>query len=326
MVESLVKLGKKLDAGPPVGVVEAAVAANPWFTPYYLCEAVAGVRSWLTEAALAHFLSGYPPLTEEPKRIGIIAAGNLPLVGWHDVLVALLSGHHAYVKYASRDQVMMDWVRQCWQEIWPALAGFFHPVSRLSGVDWVLATGSDNSARYFRQAFPDTPKLIRQHRYSVAVLDQSTSDEDLIRLNRDMLLYNGLGCRNVSSLLLSPGFDEKRLQESLDTYTADWVNPRYLERVLYIDQMYQVLGKPAIRTSYALLQATTEPLDLGMGILSVIRLNPEERTLADWRKQHEAHWQCVVGPSVPFGNAQRPGLADFADGVDTMQWLCTLSA
>ena len=161
LVASLVRLGQRLDQGVPPQVESAALAANPWFTPYYLREALAGVRSWLYEAKLLAFLAGYGPRVGPPRRVGIIAAGNLPLVGWHDVLITLLAGHRAYVKYATRDRVMMAWLAQCWQEIEPRVADFLHPVGVLPAVDFVLATGSNNSARYFRAAFPRTPKLIR---------------------------------------------------------------------------------------------------------------------------------------------------------------------
>jgi hypothetical protein len=321
MIESLGKLGERLEAGLPSEVIEAAQRENPWFTAYYLREAVAGIRSWLWPERLQRFVGAYAAPSWPGQRVGIIAAGNLPLVGFHDVLVTLLSGHQAYVKYARRDQVMMTWLRWQWQEIWPSLPKVLHEVQKMPAVDFLLATGSDNSARYFRQAFPQTPKLIRHHRYSVAWLRESTTDEELRLLNRDLLLYNGLGCRNVSCLLLAPGFDPNRLQESLRTYMADWVNPLYLERLLYMEQMYRVLGKPVVHTPFALLQSADEPSDLGMGQLSIVRIDPEKRSWADWEKSFADQWQCIVGKTVYFGQSQRPDLGDFADGVDTMALL-----
>lgn len=321
LIESLGKLGERLEVGPPPEVVDAAQRENPWFTAYYLREAVAGIRSWLWPARLWRFVGAYAPPSSPGQRVGIIAAGNLPLVGFHDVLVALLSGHQAYVKYARRDRVMMAWLRHQWEEIWSSLPKVLHEVQKMPTVDFLLATGSDNSARYFRQAFPRTPKLIRHHRYSVAWLRESTTDEELTLLNRDILLYNGLGCRNVSCLLLEPGFDPKRLQESLRTYIADWVNPLYLERLLYVEQLYRVLGKPVIHTPFALLQSADEPSDLGMGQLSMVRIEPEKRSGVGWEKSFADQWQCIVGKSVYFGQSQRPKLGDFADGVDTMALL-----
>jgi len=321
MIESLSKLGEQLEGGIPLEVMDAAQRENPWFTAYYLREAVAGIRAWLWPERLAAFVERYELPSSPGQRVGIIAAGNLPLVGFHDVLVTLLSGHWAYVKYARRDRVMMTWLRHQWQEIWPSLSKVLHEVQKMPAVDFLLATGSDNSARYFRQAFPQTPKLIRHHRYSVAWLKESTTDEELNLLNRDILLYNGLGCRNVSCLLLEPGFDPKRLQESLGTYIAERVNPLYLERLLYMEQMYRVLGKPVIRTPFALLQSTDEPSDVGMGQLSIVRIDPEKRSWAAWEKSFADQWQCIVGKTVYFGQSQRPNLGDFADGVDTMALL-----
>jgi hypothetical protein len=321
LIESLAKLGQRLAAGIPLPVLEAAQRENPWFTAYYLEQAVAGIRGWLTAEHLWDLVASYPAAVAPGQRIGIIAAGNLPLVGFHDVLVAILSGHRAYVKYARRDRVMMSWVRAEWADIWSGLSDRWYEVEAMPSVDFLLATGSSNSARYFRQAFPHTPKLLRHHRYSVALLSEDTSDEELIRLNRDLLLYNGLGCRNVSCLLLRPGFDEGRLQESLRAYMIDWVNPLYLERVLYMQQWYRILGKAVMHTPFALLEWSDRPIDLGMGMISLVRIDSQQTAWAEWESTYADQWQCIVGKSVFFGQSQQPDLRDFADSVDTMALL-----
>ncbi|MEM9984528.1 MAG: hypothetical protein AAF804_05470, partial [Bacteroidota bacterium] len=194
---------------------------------------------------------------------------------------------------------------------------FLHLTSSLSDLDYLIATGSDNSARYFHAHFPSIPKLIRKHRYSVAILGSKVSDSDLNGLAEDMLLYNGLGCRNVSNLIVLPGFDLSRLVESLHAYPSDQINPLYLERVLYAKHLKGVLRESTQSVPHTLLQTSDGPGTSEMGITRLIRPNSMEQ-VDIWLEQYKNQWQCVVGRNVKFGQTQSPKFDNFADEVDTM--------
>ncbi len=323
-VESLLALGDWLRRHPiPPSVVEAAIRENPWFTPYYLRRSVAGIAQWLEEKALLRFLADYPVRTAPPREVGIIAAGNLPLVGWHDVLMGLLSGHRVWLRCSHQDQIMIHWLNDQWKRFLPDLTIFLRVINDISSVDCLIATGSNNSARYFERRFRGVPKLIRHHRYSVAYLHQEVEDQQLDDLCDDLLLYNGLGCRNVSNVLLAPGFEPERLIQSLRAYPRERLNPLYLERVLYAKHLKGILGKTVIHTPTALLQPASEPGSSEMGVIGLIQ-DVDTRLLATWKDKFQHQWQCVVGENVTFGRTQQPRLSDFADNVDTMKLLLAL--
>lgn len=326
VVESLLRLGRRLRQHPvPSEVIRTAVRANPWFTPYYIERALQGLLTWLTPEALHGFLSRYPERQGPSRHVGIIAAGNLPLVAWHDIMMTVLSGHRAWVKPSRQDQVLVAWLFDAWQQEYSILDDFLHLQNELAAanLDYLIATGSNNSAKYFQYYFPQLPKLIRHHRYSVAVLSPEVTDEELLRLNEDLLLYNGLGCRNVSNLLLLPGFDRNRLRQSLEEYPVERLNPLYLERVLYINHLNRVLGKSLIHTPVLSLEAATSPGSSAMGVARVVDIVAPE-VFDHWLEQYRKEWQCVVGQEVRFGQTQSPGLDDFADGIDSMAILLDL--
>lgn len=322
LLDSLPRLARHLQAPPPA-VVQAAVAANPWFTPYYINESLRALLPWLDPVAVATFLAGYPPAAALPQRVSIIAAGNLPLVGFHDVLMTLLAGHRAEIKYSHQDRVLMDWLRVTWQQEAPFITDFLHPVSNLNKPAYLVATGSNHTARYLRRLYQDTPALIRHNRYSVAVLHRDQAEADLIGLWRDVLMYNGLGCRNVSNLILLPGASLDRWLACRQSYPEDCLNPRYLERVLQQTARKRTLKESGKETPWLVLAPAKILEFASMGIIHYVEV-PDETAAANLLMHHRAHLQCVVGRDTPFGQTQTPGLGDFADGVDTMAWLCKI--
>ena len=318
IVDSLLELGHRLGRlGPPEDLIEVACQRNPWFTPYYIKRSLSGVLSWLEEKKLRQFADAYPATLHPGKTVGVIAAGNIPLVGLHDLTISALSGHRVRFKPSHRDRILVHWWVEQWVKTLPKPRNFLHLTSTLSDLDYLIATGSDNSARYFRAHFPSTPKLIRKHRYSVAILGSKVSDSDLNGLAADMLLYNGLGCRNVSNLILLPGFDLSRLAESLHAYPSDQINPLYLERVLYAKHLKGVLGETIQTLPHTLIQTSDDPGSSEMGVTRLIR--PKNvKQVESWLEQYKNQWQCVVGRNVKFGQTQNPKFDDFADEVDTM--------
>ncbi|MEM7372187.1 MAG: hypothetical protein AAF587_26450 [Bacteroidota bacterium] len=301
----------------PESTVKEALSANPWFTEFYLDRSLRAIQTWLDRDLIQAFVDRYPAPPDTPLQIGIIAAGNVPLVGFHDVLICLLSGNIAYVKCSHQDRVLMEWIRDIWLEELPLLKDFFHIVPKLAFIDHLIATGNNNSARYFHRTFREIPRIVRKNRFSVAILTPEVKEESLELLCQDILLYNGLGCRNVSNLILAQGFDLKRLIKHLNAYTQNFINPLYLERVLYEKTRMKVLGLPAISSKNLLFLPSTSLEYTAMGTIRVVTVQSEEE-ISDSLKTASSRIQCIIGRDTPFGQSQEPQLDTFADGIDTM--------
>ena len=225
----------------PQDVIDAVVSENPWFTPYYIRRSLEGISMWLDKKTLYKFVEGYPPPRKEIRKTGVIAAGNIPLVGFHDVLMVLLSGNICLLKPSHQDTVLMKWLMKCWKQVWPVIEKRLFIVQRIEAADFLIATGSNNSARYFEAKYGHIPHIIRKNRYSVAILDENVDKKKMEGLCEDILLYNGLGCRNVSNLVIKPGFRWEDWDEKLRQYSTKHLNPLYLERVLYEKRRIELL-------------------------------------------------------------------------------------
>ncbi|MCF6361060.1 MAG: acyl-CoA reductase, partial [Cyclobacteriaceae bacterium] len=176
---------------------EKAGNENRWFTPDAVEMAISGITQMLNKEVLEKWLKPYS-FKKSGKRIGIIMAGNIPMVGFHDLLCVLISGHVAVIKLSSQDKVLIPFITQLLIAIEPQFEPQIKYVTKLENIDAVIATGSNNSARYFKQYFGTQPHIIRKNRTSCAVLTGKETDEDIIALGKDIFSYFGLGCRNVS--------------------------------------------------------------------------------------------------------------------------------
>ncbi len=315
-------LAPVLDRGIPPGVAVAALQANPWFTAYYLETAVKNISGWFNGEAVVHFLEKYPKVTGQEKRVAIVAAGNVPLVGLHDVLMVLFSGNIALIKASHQDEIMLRWLLEAWTAVVPALASRYFFVKEVKEADAVIATGSNNTARYFREAFVHIPALIRNNRYSVAVLDHSWTEEMLHLLAEDLLLFNGLGCRNVSNLLAVEGFEQERLTDVLRSYPQELLNPHYVRKIAVEKGKARVMTHSFTETP-ALLLASSHQLgyaQMGWGWWITVENHAAANQLIALSRDQI---QCVVPNDTFPGNTQHPELNEFADDTDTLKWLHT---
>lgn len=307
--------------GVPEAVVQAAVAANPWFTPFYIRHALESVLPWFEPGTVYDFLAAYP-LSQPgaPRQIGVIAAGNVPLVGLHDVYMTLLSGHMAEVKCSHQDAVLLPWLMQQWANLVPGLAERFVFSEKITRADAVIATGSNNTARYLEAAFGHGPLLLRKNRFSVALPRPDWPDAAYDALAADMLLYNGLGCRNVSNLILTPDNDLQPLLAALTRYPADRLNPAYVRKLRFEQAKARLLGKSCTISPSLLLAPLPEPgyAVMGWGFVTLAESVESAREIIASRR---ADIQCVVDTPEMAGQTQRPGLADFADDHHTLLWL-----
>jgi hypothetical protein len=301
-------------------VINRQFQYNGWFTKESVKEAFLGIASWLTEEKLSAWTSQYA-WTEQPKKVGIIMAGNIPLVGFHDFLSVLMSGNSAICKMSSDDKTLLPALVQLIVKFEPELSNrIVLSEGRIGTIDAVIATGSNNSMLYFEQYFGKYPHIFRKNRTSIAVLDGSETEEELTALGKDIFTYFGLGCRNVSHLLLPEGYDFANFFKGIFPH-SDVINHfKYGNNYDYNKAVYLMNQLPLLDNNFVLLRESDE-LHPPLAMIHYHFYKNEEE-VANYIQQHQEAIQVVVGKdNFAFGQTQQPTLTDYADNVDTMLWL-----
>jgi hypothetical protein len=325
-IRILVELGLFMQSDEPRWKEAKTLAFqhNPWFIPEFIDNSVNQITTnFLQPELLGKWARDYKISDNgaPQKKIGIVMAGNIPLVGFHDFLCCFLSSHQSFVKLSSKDAWLFPALTEFLIDKNPELAGNIKTVDILRGMDAYIATGSNNSARYFEYYFAKYSSLIRRNRTSVAVLDGTETDRELEDLADDVFLYFGLGCRNVSQILVPENYDFIPLLRAFRKY--QWMADHNKFKNNYDYRLsLAILNKLEYMTNDCLLLMQDE---LPFSPISVLHYamyrNPEDRLLAMEKDQ----LQCVIGHKfLPFGKSQQPGLTDYADGADTMRFLQTL--
>lgn len=323
-IKNLAALGRymKGDSAAWIAAKEGAVQGNQWFTPEHIDLAAGNIaRAFLQEEKLQAWMNAYT-LSTQQKTVGITMAGNIPLVGFHDFLCAYLSGHKALLKYSSKDQVLLPHLLDVLAENDPGITAQVQAAEQLKHCDAYIATGSNNSARYFEQYFARYPHIIRRNRTSVAILEGTETQEELQALADDVFLYFGLGCRNVTQVCVPEGYDFAPLFEAFGRY-KDLINHhKYRNNYDYYLAIYLLNKVPYLSNEAVLLVQNDTPFSA----VSVLHYRYyQDRDALFEELKHSNDLQCVVGKAyTPFGRAQVPDLEDYADGVDTMAFLCGL--
>lgn len=313
-------------------VFTQAYVRNNWFTVDYIKKALLAWSSELNPDNLTRWLQPYfvNTTTFSQKQVAIIMAGNIPLVGLHDLLCVLASGHQAVVKLSSDDEVLMKWVIEALQKMNPEYAQqIVISESQLPKTfDAVIATGSNNTNRYFEYYFKGKPALLRKSRNSVAVITGNESDTQMQKLADDVFMYFGLGCRNVSKLYLPEGYDMKHFYENCNGYRYHMDHHKYANNYTYHRALLLMNMAPHLDNNFLLLKEDKQ-LASPLGLLyyqyykNLDEVNEALLAQAD-------QIQCVVSEvplkveTVPFGMAQYPAIHSYADGVDTMKFLMEL--
>jgi len=301
---------------------------NNWFDRPNVLVALSGIAHLLQEDALHAWAARYPPEPTTPRLIGVVMAGNIPLVGFHDALCVLLSGHLLLAKLSKDDTVLMRWVLDELTSLEPRFAAHIQLADRLNAADAFIATGSDNTARYFEYYFGRKPNIIRRNRTSLAILTGRETDHDLGLLGEDIFRYYGLGCRNVSKLYVPEGYDFTPLLDALQPWHHVLEHNRYQNNYDYNKSILLVNRVPHLDSGFLLLTP-------GVQLVSPISVlhhaaYTSEVDLLDQLTDAAAQTQCLVSGgglypgSFPFGRAQRPAVTDYADGVDTMAFLAEI--
>jgi hypothetical protein len=298
---------------------------NGWFDLPNVRAAITGIAHLLAEPELSHWAGRYPAEPPTPRQVGVVMAGNIPLVGFHDMLCVLLSGHTLLAKPSKEDTVLMLWIAKELTDIEPAFTERIKFVERLNAADAFIATGSDNTARYFEYYFRNKPHLIRRNRTSLAILTGHETAEELAELGPDIFQYYGLGCRNVSKLYVPEGYNFVPLLDALQPWHTVLNHHKYQNNYDYNKSIMLVNAVPHFDNGFLLL---TEQTAL-VSPISVLHYSTytQEIDLLNQLTDVAAQTQCLVSAggrypgSFALGRAQSPAVSDYADGIDTMQFL-----
>ena len=306
-----------------------AVNQNNWFTPISVAKAIEAWANSLSEEKINQWTKNYNLSPSQAQEVGLILAGNIPMVGLHDLLSVLVSGHIAAVKLSSQDSALIQFIISELKNISPELGAQIKLVEQLKEAHAVIATGSDNTARYFKHYFGKKPNIIRQNRTSIGVIKGDESREDFADLGKDIFTYYGLGCRNVSKVFVPKGFDLTQLIDGLMSFESVIDHHKFRNNYDYNKSIYLVNNEPHLDSGFFLMRET-EDLVSPISVLfyefydSEAQLSLKLSTIAD-------KTQCIVSKdswypnSLNFGEAQSPELWDYADGVDTLEFLNELS-
>lgn len=294
---------------------------NAWFIPDFIDLAVKQiVNNYLQQHLLEKWVQDYNFPTREPapQKIGLVMAGNIPLVGFHDFLSCFISGHRQFIKLSSKDLWLFPVILEFLNKTNPDFAGLAETASLLRGMDAYIATGSNNSARYFDYYFGNYPSLIRRNKTSIALLDGNETVEELEKLADDVFLYFGLGCRNVTQIRVPENYDFFPLLQAFKKY--EWMadHNKYKNNFDYRLSL-AILNKLYYMTNDCLLLLENDSPFSPISVLHYSFLKGHQVPVGTGEKDL---LQSVTGRNfLPFGKSQEPGLRDYADGMDTMKFL-----
>ena len=296
-------------------IIEEAIAVNGWFTRVDILRAVEAIRvEMLDRAKLENWLKNYTN-SAQLKRVAVIMAGNIPLVGFFDLLCVLAAGHECHLKPSSKDSVLMRYIVEQLRDIDPNIA--IYNYSADAAYDMAIATGGDDANAYFREHFTGTRTLLRGSRHSVAVLNGKESAEELRALYNDITAYSGLGCRSVSMLFVPQGY--------IPAFERGVAENAKLKRNVQAMRAMLTIEGAEFWDAGAFIMRRGEDFAQSLAVVT-IREYADIEDVKAWLNSNAEHIQCVVSNlgiegSQPLGRAQYPALMDYADGVDTMRFL-----
>jgi len=311
--------------------IQFAKHHNAWFTED---EVLFCLKSWseaLTEEKLNQWLDRYAFTKVQPKRIGLVLAGNIPLVGLHDVICVLLSGNDVVAKYSSKDKLLIHWiVKFLIREDISFESRIELTKDQLKNIDAVIATGSNNTARYFEYYFRNKPHIIRKNRNSLAILTGKETSEDFTALAEDIFRYFGLGCRSVSKLMVPKGYDFVPFFEGIFHKKGLLHHDKYTNNYDYNKAVYLMSSVKLLDNGFVILKEDASHSS-PIGCL-FYEFYESKENLKNRIKHEREQLQCVVGDlgfldqiDTAFGETQEPELWDYADGIDTLDFLLKLN-
>jgi hypothetical protein len=295
---------------------------NPWFAPEFVELASQNIaKHFLQKQKLTDWVSTYN-ISREPKNVGLVMAGNIPLVGFHDLLCVFIAGHKAMVKLSSKDEVLIRHLVEKLREWSSEIDELIIFSEMLKGCDAYIATGSNNSARYFEYYFSKWPNIIRHNRTSVAFLEGNETAEELERLADDVHLYFGMGCRNVTKIFVPKDYDFIPLLNAFKKYNYFKDHNKYKNNYDYYLALH-ILNHKFYMSNESVILFESESIFSPISQLNYEFYTDKAEMLNKLKNRNDL--QCVIGRElIPFGESQIPSLIDYADGVDTMKFLTNL--
>ncbi|NOT52274.1 MAG: acyl-CoA reductase [Chitinophagaceae bacterium] len=326
-IDLLVRLGQYIQSGEGSWqeAKEKAGYENGWFIPEFINKAVESITTcFLQKDILENWAASYKLKTtnDKPVTVGVVMAGNIPLVGFHDLLCVFISGHKILIKASSKDQVLIKHLVEKMAEWDKEVQRLIQFSEMLKGCDAYIATGSNNSARYFDQYFGKFPNIIRRNRTSVAIISGNETKEELEKLADDVFLYFGLGCRNVTSIFVPAEYDFVPMLGAFRKYSYLADHHKYKNNYDY-NLALHLLNKKYYMTNGCVLLIEDPSI-----FSPISQLNYEfytDKNAVAKKLKPGTDIQCIVGHGyLPFGRSQNPAINEYADGIDTLQFLSDL--
>lgn len=309
-------------------LIKRAKESNGWFDDENVLFALSSWSNSLTKENLTDWTSAYAFNENSPKTIAVIMAGNIPLVGFHDFLSVLISGNKVLAKLSSNDKFFLPIIAKYLEHVEPEFKGsVFFTDKELENFDAVIATGSDNTARYFEYYFGKYPSIIRQNRNSIAILSGNESEEELTGLGEDIFRFYGLGCRSVSKLFVPKGYDFDKFFKAIFNYN-DIINYNKYQNNYDYNKAVYLMSLFKLQENGFLMLKEDESYASPIATL-FYEYYDSEVSLQNKLNQDIEKIQCLVTSlplknAIKFGDTQQPNLEDYADGVDTLHFLISL--
>ncbi len=324
-IKGFVALGQQLSDPNNTLLNEAKLEAyrqNAWFLPEFIDQAILQIKEqFLDQSALEAWTASYPSISNEATnlKVGIVMAGNIPLVGFHDLLSTLIAGHTAIVKRSSKDQVLMDFIIKSLIHIDPKFEAQILVQEQLKNCDAYIATGGNTAGNYFEYYFGKFPHIIRKNKTSIAILDGSETLSELAALADDCMLYYGMGCRNVTQIWVPEDYDFIPFLNALKKYNYLLDQHKYKHNYDYQLALLMMGKKLYMDSGGVLISENPSPF------AAISQIHYQQYKLGAMPTLNMDEIQCVVGKNqLPFGSLQKPLLAQYADGVDSLAFLSGL--
>ena len=312
--------------------IDSACLYNRWFTIENILFSISSIAESIKKTSIETWIQNYklPENNDKPNQIGVVMAGNLPLVGFHDFFYVLIAGNHVIAKLSSDDKYLLPAIANQLIAFEPEFADYIKFTEhKLENFNAIIATGSNNTARYFEYYFGKYPHIIRQNRNGVAVLSGNETKDELSALCYDITSYFGMGCRNVSKLLVPKDFNFIELLDALTKHDYILDTTKYYNNYEYYRSIYLINLLPFYDNGSTILKE--EKLIASPISVVYYEFYKDIEAVNQFLEENKNQIQCIVSNnqavkgSIPFGSAQSPSLMDYADGVDVMEFLMNIS-
>ena len=307
-------------------IIHKAYVHNSWFTVENTNHALQNIAiEFLNKEKLSNWLSSYviPNTIKDSKTIAVVAAGNIPMVAFHDILCVLILGFRLQIKLSDKDKFLLPFLFDKLKEIEPEFGGKIIINDRLEKFDAIIATGSNNAAKHFEYYFGKYKNIIRKNRNSIAILNGNETAAELELLGHDIFDYFGLGCRNVSKLFVPESYDLLRLKTGFEKHKTIMQHNQYMNNLDYQRTLYLMNQTPLLDIDFINI-VENDSLHSAISCLHVERYTSID-DVHNFIIEQKDKLQCIIGKDyLPFGKSQQPTLADYADNIDTMNFLLHL--